>query len=91
MGVVGPPAPDVSWQELDGRIVVFKAATGRAAALNETAAAVWQLADGRRTEADVIEVLGAAYGMSADAIGPDVRLVIDQLRTEGLLLAVPSP
>jgi len=91
MGLVGPPAPGVSWQELDGRIVVFNAATGRAAALNETAAAVWQLADGVRTEAAVIDALGAAYGMSADAIGPDVRSVIDHLRTEGLLLAGPSP
>jgi hypothetical protein len=91
MGLVGPPALHVSWQELDGRVVVFNAATGRAAALNETAAAVWQLADGARTEAEVIDALGTAYGMSADAIGPDVRLVIDRLRTEGLLLAVPSP
>jgi len=82
---VGPPAPGVRWQDLDDRVIAFNPATGRAAALNETATRIWKLADGTRDERQVVENLAQLYGVDATTIKADVLNTIGQLRAEGLL------
>jgi hypothetical protein len=89
--LVGPHAPSASWQDLDGRVVVFNAETGRAAALNETASTIWRLADGQLEEAEVIELLAEAYAVPPERIATDVRHAIETLRSEGLLAAAEPP
>jgi len=86
---VGPPAPGVRWQDLDDRVVAFNPATGRAAALNETATQIWKLADGTRDERQVVEKLAQLYAVDATAIEADVLATIEQLRAEGLLPSEP--
>lgn len=85
MPTVGPPAPGVRWQDLDDRVVAFNPATGRAAALNETASQIWNLADGSRDEADVVRELARRYAVDPHTIKAGVLAAIDQLREEGLL------
>jgi coenzyme PQQ synthesis protein D (PqqD) len=89
VSTVGPPVPGVRWQDLDGRVVAFNPATGRAAALNETATEIWKLADGSREEADVVAELAQRYAVDLDTIKADVLSTISQLRAEGLLPTGP--
>jgi len=53
--------------------------------LNETAAAVWQLCDGRRTVREVIDTLADAYPEMRDAVVADVNEAIDTLFRAGVL------
>lgn len=85
MPTVGPPAPGVRWQDLDDHVVAFNSATGRAAALNDTATQIWKLADGTRDERAIVSALAQRYGVDAAAIEADVFEAIGQLRIEGLL------
>ncbi len=85
MPTVGPPAPGVRWEDLDDRVVAFNPATGRAAALNDTATQIWRLADGTRDERQVVADLASLYEVDPAAIDADVLAAIGQLRAEGLL------
>lgn len=87
MPTVGPPAPGVRWQDLDDRVVAFNPATGRAAALNETATQIWKLADGTRDEREIVADLAQLYEVEPATIDAEVLAAIGQLRAEGLLPA----
>ena len=84
MSIVGPPKADVTWQDLDDRIVVFNPETGRAAALNGTASSIWRLATGELDEDEIVASLAQVYEVEATAIRNQVFEVIGRLRAEDL-------
>lgn len=85
MPLVGPPTVGVLWEDLDGRVVIFNPATQQAAALNETASAIWRLATGDHNEEQVIAVLAEDYNVEATVIRDQVLAAIIELRGQGLL------
>lgn len=57
--------PDVLQATLDDEILVYHPAGMTAFALNETASVIWQLCDGERPVAEIVEILQQAYPEAA--------------------------
>lgn len=77
------PRRSVNWREeqLDDELVLYNADSTQACYLNTTAGIVWQLIDGKRSTADICELLQAAYP-DADTLQQDIALALSQLRSQ---------
>lgn len=58
---------------------LFDSSTGRAVRLNRTATDLYSLADGQRTQDDMVSVLAEGYGVLPQDIADDVATGVDQL------------
>ncbi|MCP5094028.1 MAG: pyrroloquinoline quinone biosynthesis peptide chaperone PqqD [Chloroflexi bacterium] len=52
---------------------------------NESGSMIWQLCDGQRTVADIIQLLSAAYPESKDEIAADVVTTLNQFAKHGAI------
>jgi hypothetical protein len=66
-------------------VSLFDSASGQALRLNRTASDVYSLADGERTEDELVSALAEAYGLSPEDIAQDVAVGLDQLVDCGAL------
>ncbi|HTZ43834.1 MAG TPA: PqqD family protein [Jatrophihabitans sp.] len=85
------PADQVTVEELDDGLCLFRAADDEVLVLNATAADIWRLADGTSDTARLCELLAAAYGTRPATIEADVRRTLDELTGKGYLRAVDGP
>ena len=83
-------APSVSSYPLDDELVLYTPTDGQAYVLNHTAARIWHLLDGTRTEVAVAKELAETYGENYDEVLGDVRELVGHLRAVGLLAADPD-
>jgi phage tail sheath gpL-like len=56
--------------------------------LNETGARIWRLIDGRRSLADIGDVLAQQYNVRPETVEADLLEIIGQLEELGMLRAV---
>lgn len=68
-----------------GELVLMHRETGRLLALNPTAAAVWDLLDGRRDAAAMAAVIADATGAPLERVTADVAALLVELEREGFL------
>ena len=71
--------------ELADQLLVYVPARKLVTALNAPARAVWDLCDGTRSEAEVVEQLGRRLGARPEEIAEDVTQAIEALSARGLL------
>ena len=83
-------APSVSSYPLDDELVLYTPSDGQAYVLNHTAARIWHLLDGTRTEVSVARELADTFGEDYDDVLGDVRELVQHLRAVGLLAAEPD-
>lgn len=85
-----PRRAEVVWVELDGETVVCTADGAALHHLDEFATAVWRGLDGRTPLAQHIDVLRAAYSVTAvatrDQVRRDVEAFVGQMVALGLVL-----
>lgn len=82
--------PNVVTREIAGErilVPIRKQAADMAAiyVLNETGARIWSLLDGRRSLADIGEILVQEYSVESDTVRSDIVEVVEQLRELGML------
>ncbi len=73
------PVAGVEVSVLGSDTVLLDAEGAMVRALNPTAARMWALLDGRRSEAQVVEVLASEYRVDAASIAPEVRSFLESL------------
>ncbi len=78
------PAPGIDVHEVEDGFVIYDGETDRVHYLNPTASVVFSFCDGSRTEAELAELVRAAWSLDA-APTDDVRTCLAQLRGEGVL------
>ena len=83
--VVGPPAVDLRTTEIDGRLVVFNPANQQVLVLNETATAIWALADGSRDVTALVSALAAAYDADPATVEAGVHEALARFAQAGAL------
>lgn len=83
-------APSVSSYPLDDELVLYTPTDGQAYVLNHTAARIWSLLDGTRTETAVAQELADTFGQTYDEVLGDVRELVGHLQSVGLLTADPG-
>lgn len=67
------------------RYALYDAATGKVHLLNETAALVWELADGAHTAGEIGQSVARLYGREPARVARDVGQILQQMRDEGLI------
>ena len=82
--------PSVSSYPLDDELVLYTPQDGQAYILNRTAARVWKLLDGTRTELMLARELADTYGEDYDQVLVDVRELVSHLQSVGLLVVQPN-
>lgn len=70
---------DYLLEKIDGEVSVYHPTLTTAVYLNETGALIWELCDGRRSVADVIDTLSEIYPESSAQIEIDVKTLVSQL------------
>lgn len=78
-------APGIEVNEVADGTIVHQPDRGRVHYLNNTAAIVMELCNGRNAEADLPKLLQQAYGLAAPPV-EDVQTCLTTLRREGLIL-----
>jgi PqqD family protein of HPr-rel-A system len=78
-------APTVSSYPLDDELVLYAPHDGQTYVLNHTAARIWRLIDGTRTEHAVAHELADSFGEPFDDVLVDVQKLVGRLRAAGLL------
>jgi pyrroloquinoline quinone biosynthesis protein D len=73
-------------QEANGQTVLLRLDDGSYYALDEVGALIWELCDGARSLADVIDELCGQFDAPAETVAADVREFVDDLRRERLLV-----
>lgn len=78
-------APDIAERYVDGEIVLYDPQRQTVHVLNATAAFVWERCDGTRTVTDLAAELAAVYHDRRDDIALDVRTVVNDFCSVGLV------
>ena len=85
------PSEQAVGRQLDGEAVVVLPTQGRVKVLNEVGARVWELADGRRTVAEIVEILTGEYAADPEVIEQDVVAFLEQLAAEDGVTLLSEP
>jgi hypothetical protein len=76
----------------EGEVLLFDPETERVKVLNHTGFFVWNLLDGRHTEADVVERLSAEHASVAhDVVTGDVHAFVQDLLDLGFVETTSAP
>jgi hypothetical protein len=70
---------DYLLEKIDNEITVYHPSLTTSIYLNESGAVIWELCDGKRTIAEIIDILVAAYPENAESIEAGVLDIIGRL------------
>lgn len=76
--------PDAIGQRMDDEAVIVTPASGTVKVLNDVGARVWELADGRRTVADLAALLCAEYDVELIQVQADVQAFVAEMVDRGI-------
>jgi hypothetical protein len=79
-------APDYFLERMGNEITVYHPSLTTSLYLNETGALIWELCDGRRSIADIVDILTALYPESSSSIETDVTGIISRLVANDIAL-----
>ena len=71
--------PDYLLERMDNEVTVYHPTLTTSLYLNETGGLIWELCDGQRSTADIIEILGEMYQESRQQVAEDVMNIIARL------------
>lgn len=77
-------------QKASKDFLLFNMADGNYYSLNEVGCRIWQLCDGTRSVADLIQTLSTEYEAPTDVLARDVIEILEEFRT-GKLIVEASP
>ena len=72
--------PDAASRLYDGEAFIVVSGVGKYHILNPIGTRVWELIDGTRTIADIVEVICEEYDVARETAETDVRTFVDDLR-----------
>ena len=70
------PNKDVSLQRVGQEAILHDRCNGRAHVINESAAQIWELCDGRNTLDQIVSAFAAAYALPAADVRADVQYIL---------------
>ena len=74
------PSADVSLQRVGNEAILHDRRNGRAHVINQSAARVWELCDGRATLDEIVSAFAASYDMEPAAVRDDVVYILSKFR-----------
>jgi hypothetical protein len=79
---VRPPTPskEVSLQRVGDEAILHDRRNGRAHVINEAAAQIWELCDGRNTFIQIVAAFAASYQLATPEVSEDVQYILTRFR-----------
>ncbi len=75
------------YRYVDGEAVLINTATSYYYSLNPVGTFIWQMLAARpRSEAEILRAIEAEYAHPVEAAGPDLRSLLHDLKSEGLVI-----
>lgn len=84
------PSSDLRFRRIESEAVVVRQRAGEVLVMNEVAARILDLADGRTPVSGWIDVLAGEYDVDREALARDVVAFAAELAAEGMLESVPD-
>ncbi|MEJ5253300.1 MAG: PqqD family protein [Chthonomonadetes bacterium] len=84
-------SPFLAWRIIEGEAVVISPQERELHSLNEVGTAIWRLADGSRTLAQIAQELTQTYDVTAEEVLPDVLAFAQALRDKGVAFISDHP
>jgi hypothetical protein len=72
-------------EEMDGELLLYHPQSTATVYMNNTAALVWQLCDGSREVAEIIDLLSESFPESHEGIRADVVKALESFSAQGAL------
>jgi len=85
------PRQGFQLEELDGETLLYRHSEKKLVYLNESAASVWKLCDGKRTALEITSLLVDVYPEARETMAADVAAAIESLVREGVLRTSSQP
>jgi hypothetical protein len=83
--LIPQPVAGLQMEILDGEIVILHPARNLVIYSDQLGALIWQLCNGQRSVAEIIEILSATYPEASAEIADDVLETLHTLATHGAL------
>jgi hypothetical protein len=83
-------SPDVVFRDLEGEAVILDLASGRYFGLNAVGTRIWTLLDQGTSIEEIVRTVAEEYDADADEIDRDVKALIEDLSSRGLIVRSPG-
>jgi PqqD family protein of HPr-rel-A system len=74
------PGADVTLQRVGNEAILYDRRNGRTHVINNSAARIWELCDGRATVEEITGAFAAAYAIPASEVRADVAAILATFR-----------
>jgi len=76
---------DAAWRLIDDEAIIVMPETALATVLNQVAARIWELIDGKRTLGQIVDMIVLEYDVDAATAEKDAQSFVNELTARGLI------
>ena len=82
--------PALAWREIDEETVIISPNDSVMHELNDTGSFLWKNIDGKRSAAELAELLAESYEVTPDVALCDTQSLLEEMSSRKLVLSVPA-
>jgi len=82
--------PALAWREIDGETVIISPHDSVMHELNDTGSFLWKNIDGKKSAAELAELLVENYEVTPDIALSDTQALLQEMSSRKLLVTVPA-
>jgi len=82
--------PALAWREIDDETVIISPNDSVMHELNETGSFLWKNIDGKKSAAELAELLAETYDVSADVALSDTQALLEEMSSRKLVMTIPE-
>jgi len=88
--VVWQKNPDLAWREIDDETVIISPHDSVMHELNDTGSFLWKSIDGKKSAAELAELLVENYQVAPDIALSDAQALLDEMSSRKLVVTVSA-
>jgi len=88
--VVWQKNPDLAWREIDDETVIISPHDSVMHELNDTGSFLWKNIDGKKSAAELAELLVESYQVAPDMALSDAQELLDEMSSRKLVVTVSA-
>ena len=82
--------PSLAWREIDDETVIISPGESVMHELNDTGSFLWKNIDGKKSAAELAELLVQTYDVAPDIALSDTQALLEEMSLRNLLVTVPA-
>jgi hypothetical protein len=82
--------PALAWREIDDETIIISPNDSVMHELNDTGSFLWKNIDGKKSAAELAELLAEIYEVTPDVALADTQTLLEEMSSRKLLVTVPA-